>query len=315
MRVSPLQNLKSFLDKLFSIRIVDEHYVIRLLGMKFCKKFPYEYEYKDAQSSGITTEKRTPRVIVSLTTFPARINIVHKTISTILEQTVKPDEVVLWLAEEQFPSKELPQTLTRLQEFGLSIKWCDDIKSFKKLVPSLKEYPDDIIITVDDDYYYDENLIKTLLEEHKKYPDCIISSRAMRIVLHKNRKHTLIRRSYVYDNTYLPSYKNFFIGFGGVLYPPHCLHKDVTNKDMFTKIIPTNDDAWFWLNAVRNKTKIVPCKDGYKLKFYTIENSQEIGLYKINCNNSTRGITGEEAVNMFMGKMFPEIKDPIFTDN
>ena len=53
----------------------------------------------------------------------------------LLQQTLKPDEVILWLSEEQFPNKQLPENLTRLQEFGLSIKWCkDDIKSFKKLI-------------------------------------------------------------------------------------------------------------------------------------------------------------------------------------
>ena len=76
------------------------------------------------------------------------------------------------------------------------------------------------------------------------------------------------------------------------------------------KIIPTNDDAWFWLNAVRKGTKFVPCKDSYKLKFYTIENSQNIGLYKLNGKNSEVGIGGEGAVNMFL-EMYPEIREPL----
>ena len=179
-------NFRSGLDKLFSVRIVDEHIVMRLFGLKFCKKYPWRYEFQEVTEYGLTTEKRNPKVIVSLTTFPGRINIVYKTISTLLTQTVKPDEVILWLAEEQFPTKELPENLTRLQKFGLTIKWCEDIRSFKKLIPTLKENPNDIIITTDDDYYYDKDLIKTLLEEHQKYPDCIIGGRAMLLVLQRN---------------------------------------------------------------------------------------------------------------------------------
>ena len=303
-----INNLRSKIDKLFSLRIVDEHIVIRFLGLKFCKKYNWKYEFKEVTEYGLNKEKRNPRIIISLTTFPGRINSVYKTISTLLAQSVKPDELILWLAEEQFPTKELPENLTRLQQFGLTIKWCEDIRSFKKLIPTLKEFPDDIIITTDDDYYYDKDLIKTLLEEHEKYPECIIGGRAMLLVKKKNKKFKLIRRSYIYDNTYLPSYLNPFIGFSGVLYPPHALKNEVFDKDTFMKIIPTNDDAWFWLNAVRNGTKFVPCKNSYKLRYYTVENSQEIGLYKLNGKNSVVGMGGEEAVNMFL-EIYPDLKE------
>lgn len=307
------KNLRSKLDQIFSYRVVDEHYIVRVAGLKFCKKFPYKYEFKEVNEIGVTTEKRNPRVIVSLTTFPARIEVVYKTISTLMQQTVKADEILLWLSPRQFPNRELPSNLTRLRDFGLTIKWCDDIRSYKKLIPTLKEYPNDIIITVDDDYYYDKDLIKTLLEEHKAYPNCIIGGRAMQLVLQRNGKYKLKRRSYIYDDSYLPSFLNPFIGFGGVLYPPHSLHKDVFDEDKFMKIIPTNDDAWFWINAVRNGTKFVPCRNGYKLNYYTIENSQNVGLYQVNGNNSTNGIGGEDAANMFLD-MYPDARTNIEKD-
>ena len=304
------QNVKSFLSMLFSAYEIDDHYVIRIFGIKFCKKFSPEIKFTEVTEKGITTDKRNPKIIVSLTTFPPRINSVYKTISTLLEQTVKPDEVVLWLATEEKKKKKLPENLTNLQTFGLTIKWCDNIKSYKKLIPALAEYPDDIIITVDDDYYYDKDLVKNLLEEHKKYPDCIIGARANRLVPQKDKSFKLKRRSYIYDSSYRPSYLNPFIGFGGVLYPPHALHKDVMNKEKFMTIIPTNDDAWFWINAVRNKTRFVPCRNGYKLKFYLIENSQQVGLYQVNGPNSAQGVSGEDAANMFM-KMYPDAKEII----
>lgn len=305
-----LSNLRSKLDTLFSFRVVDDHYIVRLFGLKFCKKFPYSYEFREVSETGITLEKRNPRVIVSLTTFPARINIVYKTISTLLQQTEKPDEVILWLANEQFPTKELPENLTRLQEFGLTIKWCDDIRSYKKLIPTLAEYPNDIIVTVDDDYYYDKDLIKTLLSEHKKYPNCIIGGRAMILVRKADGSYRLRRRSYIYDDSYLPSFLNPFIGFGGVLYPPKSLHSDVFDREKFMKIIPTNDDAWFWINAVRNRTKFVPCKDSYKLKYYTIEDSQSVGLYQVNDSKSQVGLSGEAAANYFL-KTYTDAKEII----
>lgn len=294
-----INNLKSFIDSLFSYRQVDEHKVVRLLGLKFCKKVNVDVNFIPVSEYGLTTEKRTPKVILSLTTYPGRINTVYKTISTLLTQTVKPDELILWLADSQFPDKEIPESLLSLQKYGLTIKWCDDIRSYKKLIPSLREYPEDIIITVDDDYYYPSTLVETLLKEHNRYPNCIIGGRAM-ILKGGYGKLKLKRRSYVYDSTYLPSYRNFFIGFGGVLYPPHSLSEEVLDQDKFMKIIPTNDDAWFWINAVRKGTKFVPVHDSYKLAYYLVEGTQETGLYKLNMEKSIQGLCGQDAANMFM---------------
>ena len=305
------QNLKSKLGYLFSYQRVDEHKVIKLFGIKICLKYKYHIELEKLTESGITTEKRTPKIIVSLTTYPGRIDIVYKTITTLLQQTMKPDEVYLWLAEEQFPDKNLPKTLTNVEKFGLTIKWCNDIRSYKKLIPTLRENPEDIIITFDDDYYYDKDTVKSLYEEHLKYPNCVIGTRAMRLIPDKkNHKFNLIRRSYIYDDTYLPSYLNTTIGFGGVLYPPHSLSTDVLDESVFMTTIPTNDDMWFWANEVKNGTKIVPLKNGYKLKHYPIEDSQKTGLYQINGFDPINGINGDVACNMFYN-MYPQIKNKL----
>ena len=47
------------------------------------------------------------RIIVSLTTYPARVQGVWVTIASLLNQTMKPYKVILWLAEEQFPKHEI----------------------------------------------------------------------------------------------------------------------------------------------------------------------------------------------------------------
>lgn len=70
---------------------------------------------------------------MSLTSYPKRINVVWITIETLLQQTVKPDEVILWLADSQFKEiEELPEELKVLQKRGLIIRFCDDLKSHKK---------------------------------------------------------------------------------------------------------------------------------------------------------------------------------------
>lgn len=54
--------------------------------------------------------------IVSLTSWKNRINIVHNAIESIMNQTVKPDKIVLNLSLDEFPSgnDELPDNLISL---------------------------------------------------------------------------------------------------------------------------------------------------------------------------------------------------------
>ena len=112
-RVSFLQELKSNLNWLFSINNIDDHYVIKLFGIKICKKYNYSIDIPVITQSGVTKEKRQTPVVVSLTSHPHRINTVYKTISLLLNQTLKPDRVVLWLAKEQFTDVEIPTSLQK----------------------------------------------------------------------------------------------------------------------------------------------------------------------------------------------------------
>jgi hypothetical protein len=80
----------------------------------------------------LNTEKREEKVIVSLTSYPARISYVHLAIKSLMLQSYKPDRIILWLAEEQFPAKELPKELTDLCAYGLEIIWMHDIYGHKK---------------------------------------------------------------------------------------------------------------------------------------------------------------------------------------
>lgn len=208
-------------------------------------------------------------VIVSLTSFPERMNEVHYALYSLLTQTFKPEKVILWLAEEQFPNKEkdIPQEVLKLQKNGLEIDWCEDIKSYKKLIPSLEKYPDKIIITTDDDVFYEKDLIERLVEAHKNNPNNIICHRAHKIKL-SNGKFAPYKKWKKKYNGYKPSFLNFFTGVGGVLYPVNSLYKDITNRELFTKLAPKADDIWFWAMAVLNNTKIiVPKKHITDLKY------------------------------------------------
>lgn len=301
----------SFLNKIFSLRKIDNHLMCMLCGIQIKIKCKSNFDCPIVKDYGITTQKRDTKIIVSLTTFPGRIESVHKTISTLLTQTLKPDEVILWLAESQFPEKKLPSSLTDLEQYGLTIKWCDDIRSYKKLIPTLSEYPNDITITFDDDLYYAEDTIESLYTSYLKHPNEILAHRCGKVEFKKGKIKDVSMRKLYFADFNGASYLYRQIGYGGVLYPPKSLHKDVMDKKVFTELVPTHDDIWFWVMAVLNHTKIRQIK-GYTESVNYVENTQQLGLCKVNKNSGCGGSV-EDAIDK-LSILYPELEDILRED-
>ena len=255
------------------------------------------------QHLGVTSIKRDKEVIISLTSHPLRINSVHKTLITLLCQTKKPDRLILWLAREQFPEgvKSLPRNITNLQRNGLEIKWYKDIKSYKKLIPAMQMYPDAIIVTVDDDWYYKREMLEVLLEEHNQHPKDIICHMITHPYLDE---HGRIRSNV--DNTDYRGQASFFnkiLGGSGALYPPYSLYKDVLSEEIFMRVAPTNDDIWFWAMAVRNGTKVRVPVNAFDLLAMTDAESQNASALAI-VNESNDLYT--KSVHAILG-LYPDI--------
>ena len=301
------------LSRLFFFKDLDDHYVILLFGIRLVIKHKSGFKYKQATNFGLNKPERNPKLIVSLTTYPARINTVHKTINTLLQQTVKPDKIILWLAESQFPGKEkdLPSELLRLKDLGLSIEWCEDLKSYKKLIPAIQKYPQDIIVTADDDVYYEKDMLESLYNAYLKDSSNIYVRRAVKLELEDNEIKSISSRKYLYQSNLKPTYLNQIMGGSGCLYPQNSLHSDITNLSQIKSLIPTHDDAYFWGMAVLNKTKIQVIK-GFDANLYYVEDTQDVGLIHTNKEGSS-GVSLSDAHKRLVAT-YPEIIDIIKTE-
>lgn len=227
------------------------------------------------------SENKEPQLIVSLTSFPQRINEIHLCVKTLLNQTYKPDAVILWLAEEQFPQKEaqLPQKLLKLQKNGLTIQWCNDLRSYKKLIPALREYPDATIVTTDDDVYYSRNWLEGLVRAHEQAPRDVCCYRGAKI---RFEDGAFVRDPVAPGSKYdAVTYLHQQTGVGGVLYPPHSLHEEVLKEEVFMEIARTNDDLWFWLMGVLNGTRVRMVGDN-SFALYYVGETQLYSLTAIN---------------------------------
>ena len=224
-------------------------------------------------------------IIISLTSYPLRINYVHITIKSLLKQTIKPKKIILWLAESDFPKRNnnLPENLLLLQDKIVKIEYYEkNIRSYKKLIPTLEKYPNKIIITVDDDIIYKKNTIEKLYKNYLKYPKDIQAHRITKFIFKSGKFKTITGGYNHYKNS---SFLNKLTGVGGVLYPPNCFYKDILKKELFMKLAPTNDDQWFWVQAVLNNVR-VRVIDKPNLKLNYIKNTQKVTLSKKNDKGS-----------------------------
>mgnify|MGYP004686634221 CR=1 FL=1 len=218
------------------------------------------------------------QVIVSLTTYGLRIFDVYLTIESLLNQTFPPNRILLWLSEEE-KGNDLPELLLKQQRRGLEIMYYKDILSYKKLIPSLKLFPNDVIITVDDDVIYTVDALEFLIKSSKANPNCICANWCMRIKLN----HTGIPKSYgLWDSigiTEKPSKLNFPIGCAGVLYPPHCLSDHVFDESTFMNICKFADDIWFKAMALMNgSNSIMTTHNAHEFMYYDNPLWQDMGL-------------------------------------
>ena len=122
-------------------------------------------------------------VIVSLTSYGARVSeTLPCTVYSLLQQSVKPNRIIVWLDNINWSLDNLPEPLRQLQKAGVEVMFCKDIRSYKKLIPTLRLYPNNIIITVDDDMYYNEHLIEWLLDAYQlSNKNVVIGTKATRI--------------------------------------------------------------------------------------------------------------------------------------
>ncbi len=254
---------------------------IRWQLYKYLKIYLVKY-YKNISVDGLGVNVKS-NLIVSLTTFPPRIDVVYLSIRSILNQTSRPQKVVLWLANDQFPLGEegLPQTLLELKPLGLEIEFCEDIKAHKKYFFSFQKYPNNPIVTIDDDILYPQNLLEILLETHKKQPNSVVANRVRFMEIENNefKPYREWKINQLKNNQ--PSKRIFSTGAGGVLYQPHFFQESFFDIEGIKKTKCHNDDIWLKAGQIANNVPVIFTNYYFK-QFIEIPDSQSESLFSTN---------------------------------
>lgn len=185
------------------------------------------------------------QVLVSLTTYGARIQTVDLAIRSLMMQTMKPAAILLWL-DKSLSEDMLPPYLLDLQQYGLRIYYdCEDILGHKKYWYAMCEYPNQSIITVDDDLVYPKDLVESLVRTGAKFPDSVIARRVHRIRFDANGSALPYSSwDYEYKPKESPRADLLATTGAGVLYKPFMYKHLVYKWDEIKRVAPTADDLW-----------------------------------------------------------------------
>ena len=184
-------------------------------------------------------------LVVSMTSYGYRVEKSSPyALYSILQQSHLPNRIVLNINQEKWNDDNIPDLLKKLQKVGVEINYTEDIGPHTKYIPALKKYPKDIIITADDDVYYDKGMIDELYQLYEQSDKKSVVCREGKYIIKKEGK--------ILPYSALPHIREskdadakMPFGVAGVLYPPHIFGEEIWNMEALKKLAPKADDIWF----------------------------------------------------------------------
>ena len=239
---------------------------------------------------------RDSQIVVSLTSYGSRILNCDLAIRSLMNQTVMPDRIVLWIGEES-AGIPLPSRLNLLERYGVEIRTgVRDLKGHKKYFQCMRENPDSIIITVDDDCVYSPDTVETLLNTHKRFPNAVVARRSHLIPI--SNGEVIPYRFWLQEwrePDPVPRGNLVATGVGGVLYPPGFATETLLDPDAIERYAINADDLWLKVYGLSRGYKVVwaQCAAPHPEQ---IASWREDGL----SNDSNFGSNNDEALHMSM---------------
>lgn len=217
-------------------------------------------------------------LVISLTSFPARYATLPLVLRSLLAQTLRPDRVILWISGDDHAL--LTGEILDLVAEGLEIAKCNDLKSYNKIIHTLRATPACFIATADDDVYYWPEWLEGLVSGLDPAGKHVVCHRAHEIAIDGNGVPEPYGRWRKNAPASQPSELVFPTGVLGVLYPPDAFHPDVCEEALFGQLCPTADDIWlYWMFRLNGKTAK---KTGIRRHVLEWPGSQKVSLQQQN---------------------------------
>lgn len=255
----------------------------KILLRKIVKKSKYRY--------GINNKDRDlPKVIVSITTFPARIGKIDLCIKSILRQNFKPDRIIFWLGNDT--KEEIAEEyLGKYKKYGVEyfIDSDNNYFSHKKYIYAFQKYSNCLNITLDDDLIYSKSLIKSLIKKYKKFPNSIIARRVHEITFNDKTINQYNKWNWECFTIKKPSFKLIATTGAGTLFPPNIFNSSDLDFDKIKEYALTADDIWLKMMAVKNNVRVVWAGNFLQMPVEIEENNEE-ALSNVNVHENKNDI-------------------------
>ena len=202
------------------------------------------------------------KILVSLTSTYERTDLLRKSLPSLLDQDLVPDDLILNISEKPYLKdsgfSEIPQWLGHLP---VTINWVPNTGSYRKLLPVLNKASDeDLVVTADDDVVYSRSWLRRLIECYRRSSIAIVCGRGRKM------KKNILGRWHNYRNWPLVTEETvgLFIvatGCGGVVYSRKLLDLDFVFDPKYLQIAPLQDDLWFKIASMQRKVPTMVCPD------------------------------------------------------
>ena len=262
--------------------------VANILVPVYYKRHPVKHLYRSDSN-----------IVISLTSFPARIDRVWIVIESLFRQTLLPNKIILWLAKTQFRDiSELPLSLTTRINDLFEIRFVDeDLKSHKKYYYTFREFKECITVIVDDDIIYPCNMIEELINTMKENPNSILCRFGLQMKFDAEGE---LKPYSQWAEYYEPYSKDFFFGSGGgTLFPTKEMPEETVDKDLFFSLTPTADDVWLNAMARVAKLKILIITNSL---FLPIINKNKFRLTNINVGENQNDVQLKNVIDYYKVK-------------
>lgn len=243
-----------------------------------------------------------PNLIVSLTSYGKRVSgggIVY-TLHSLLTQKCRPERIILWLGQDEFNDANLPATLQFMMRQGIEVRFCKDIRSYTKLLPTLELTPEYDVITVDDDIYYGNNLVEVLYRAHEQNPGCIVCMGCRIVELGDG--NTLLPYATWQRNDYMKQeFRARYVvplGVYGVLYPAGIMGDEVMQIELAQRLCPHADDLWFFVMGLRHRVEKYVCQFDMVAHYPTDLIRQTLTRDRLFAENVTLNANDEQLANL-----------------
>lgn len=180
--------------------------------------------------------------IISLTSYGKRLETVDNTIQQYLKQNIK--KICLTIYKDDIINVIKNQKLVSMINTGIveMLIAKENLKNHLKYWYAMKQYPNDIIITVDDDIIHHPDLIGRLTNIARANPMCVVAMSCVKF----NPKEKHFVKFHASDRSFdtNPRFDVVAEGWGGIAYPKGFWNKVKNYHDIFisSDAILKNDD-------------------------------------------------------------------------